>query len=143
MTTSSMRSATSMPRRASLKPSTTKSSQRQPLNHASRPTAATAAAKPCLSASQPTSSNLLKRERFLIQNAQSGQYLSGALNGRLTWSPDPRQGFRYSLMETVLEQLQATREFYKVPDVQVVSVVFTFDPNASDRLDAWDVLSEA
>lgn len=142
MTMSSMPSITSTRPAVNSKPSNTKSSQRQPLNHASRPTAHIVPAKPSLSGSQQTSTCLLRRERFLVQHTLTGQFLSGALNGRLTWTADPRKAFRYTLMETVLEQLRATREFYQIPDVQVVSVVFTFDPNASDRLDAWDILSE-
>ena len=81
----------------------------------------------------------LQRERFLVQHTETGQYLSGAVNGKLTWTADPRQAFRYTLMETVLEQLRATREFYKVSDVQVASVIFTINPSAPDRLDAWEV----
>jgi hypothetical protein len=74
----------------------------------------------------------------LVQHTQTGQYLSGAVDGKLTWTADPRQAFRYTLMETVLEQLRATREFYKIPDVQVVSVIFNVNPSAPDRLDAWE-----
>jgi hypothetical protein len=74
-----------------------------------------------------------------VQHTETGQYLSGALNGKLTWTADPRQAFRYTLMETVLEQLRATREFYKVSDVQVASVIFNINPSAPDRLDAWEV----
>ena len=87
-----------------------------------------------------SSSPKLQRERFLVQNTSTGKYLSGALDGKLLWTTDPLQAFRYTLMETVQEQLRATREFYNVPDVQVASVVFTVDANQPDRLDAWTIL---
>lgn len=101
--------------------------------------APTAHGGPSSSELPQTSAPCLQRERFLVQHTQTGQYLSGAQNGKLTWTADPRQAFRYTLMETVCEQLRATREFYRIPDVQVASVIFTVNPNAPDRLDAWEV----
>lgn len=89
----------------------------------------------------PTSESWsLKRERFLIQHEQTHQYLAGAQNGILQWTPDPHKGFRFSLMETVQEQIRAIRHLYKVPNVRVASIVFQVDPNNPDRLDAWEIV---
>lgn len=111
------------------------------LNHASRPTATTAAATHSSNTLPTTlnSSTSLQRERFLVQNTNTGQYLSGAVNGKLTWTDNPLQAFRYTLMETVMEQVRATREFYNVPEVQVASVVFSVDPSKPERMDAWNL----
>lgn len=91
---------------------------------------------------QTSVTSRLLRERFLVQHCHSGQFLSGAEKGKLTWTSDPLQAFRYTLMETVQEQIRATREFYSVPDVQIASVVFEVDPNHPDRMDAWTVYSD-
>jgi hypothetical protein len=144
MSTSTLRSGTSKAPSKNSTTATAKSLPKPPLNHASPNTGTTEPAMPSSNGWQQTSPNsALKRERFLVQHTVSGEYLAGANKGKLLWTDNPLQAFRYSLMETVQEQLRATREFYQVPDVQVASVVFTVDANQPDRLDAWTVSSDA
>lgn len=140
MTTSPSRSNTSAMPSSNLNATKPTFLPKRHLNHASRPMATIAAATHSSPTSPTTSSALprLQRERFLVQHSTTGQYLSGAVNGKLTWTDNPLEAFRYTLMETVMEQVRATREFYNVPDVQVASIVFSVDPSNPDRMDAWN-----
>lgn len=112
-----------------------------PSSPASPPMATTSASKPSSTASTMIlKDSLVSRERFLIRHGLTGQYLAGAADGQLIWSDDPLQAFRYTLMETACEQLRATREFYKIPEVEIASIVFQIDPSFPERMTAGSSL---
>ena len=100
----------------------------RPTTCASRPTAPIASkSSNCIS--WPQHSSHLSREFLLLRNTSTGLYLSGVMNGQLQWSADPSAGIRSLLVQTLRHNLQSLRDFYNVPDVEVVCMQFTSDIN--------------
>lgn len=78
-------------------------------------------------ASKPTSkpsSTPVARHRWLIQHAETGQYLGLILDGKPTWVNHPLDGMTHASMEIASHNLHKLREFYKLSHVRLEPIMF-------------------
>lgn len=70
------------------------------------------------------SSKRIERHRWLIQNAETGQYIASVKEGKPVWASHPLDSLTHVSMEVASHNLHKLRDFYKLPNVRLEPVMF-------------------